>query len=315
MDDGEVRTLLRCAYLYYKEQITQAMIAKKLGLSESKVSRLLKTAREDFVRIQIKVPLIQQLELDLCHRFGLQDAVVVAVGEPSQTRAQVGEAAARYFERLVRDQVRVAVCGGSTLYHFADALIPHPRTLTIYSLSMSGPGATYLTAYVVAGIVCAKCQPTTVAYGLQLPFPTNRAMAAEIKTLLTMSLVRQIYQETLDVDIVFTGIEALGPDSRLADFAQAYGLNLKQIRREGVGNLNYQVFDENGQILPYDWYAAALAFPAERLREMAAHPTKRAIAVTGGREKVESIAAALKGRFFDTLITDELVARALLKDG
>jgi len=50
-----------------------------------------------------------------------------------------------------------------------------------------------------------------------------------------------------------------------------------------------------------------------RLREMAKTEGKWVIAVAGGEEKVEAIRAALKGGYFNVLITDSFVAHELLK--
>ena len=312
-NEQEQRQMLRCAQLFYRENLPQIAIAQKLGLSESKVSRLLRAAKEEIVQVQLKASYLHQLELELIDRFQLQDAIVVMVGEESYTRELLGEAAARYFERTVRDGAKVTLCGGSTLYEFVDALIPQSRKLEIYALSMWVPEAMYVSAYTLAGIICAKFRPKAIAHGIQIPLPIVPKSTQELPSLLEVPVIREIYEAALDVDFAYTGIGDLSSDSRLAIFAAYSQIDLKAYEKVATGNINYQIFDEDGNIIPCDWYKQVINIHAEKLREMAAHPTKHVVAIAGGRKKIGSIKAAAKGRFFDTLITDEVVARGLLE--
>ena len=59
----EVRQMVRCVQLYYRAQRHQNEIARELGLSSSKVSRLLKRAfAEGLVRVEIELPKRPRLE-------------------------------------------------------------------------------------------------------------------------------------------------------------------------------------------------------------------------------------------------------------
>ncbi|MBC8456653.1 MAG: hypothetical protein H8D67_01495 [Deltaproteobacteria bacterium] len=309
--EQDLRLMLRCAQLFYRGHLSQIAIARKLGQSESKVSRLLRAAKDRIVQVQIKASYLHQLELELMERFQLQDAIVVMVGDESYTNELLGEAAARYFERTVRDGAKITICGGSTLYEFVDALVPEPKKLEIYALSTWIPEAMYVSEYTLAGILCAKFRPETIAHGFQIPLPI--VPAEENAALLDMPVIREIYEAMLNVDFAYIGIGNLSSNSKVAIFAKYSQIDLDSVKKVATGSINYQVFDEEGNIIPYDWYKKTIAIPAKRLREMAAHPTKRVVAVAGGREKIESIRAALKGKFFDTLITDEVVARNLLE--
>jgi len=310
--EQDLRLMLRCAQLFYRENLSQVTIARRLGLSESKVSRLLKAANGRIVQVQIKAPYLHQLELELMERFQLQDAIVVMVGDELYTKELLGEAAARYFERTVRDGAKVTICGGSTLYELVDALTPEPKKLEVYALSMWIPEAMH-SSYTIAGIMCAKYRPKAIAHGLQIPLPIMPKTTGETATLLDVPVIRDIYEATLNVDFTYISIGNLSLNSGLALYAEYSQIDLDSVRKVAVGSINYQVFDDEGNIIPYDWYKKTIAIPAERLREMAAHPTKRVVAVAGGRDKIKSIRAAIKGKFFDTLITDEIVARNLIE--
>src|SRR6266852_7994323 len=78
---GELRQMVRCLELYYRQSRSQKDIAEALGVSAATVSRLLKRAfDEGLVRVELDLPRTPELETALVERFGLRDAVVVATG-------------------------------------------------------------------------------------------------------------------------------------------------------------------------------------------------------------------------------------------
>src|SRR2546426_12387199 len=77
----ELRLMVRCLELYYRQARSQKEIAQALGVSAATVSRLLKRAYDDgLVRVELDLPRAEELEAALTERFGLRDAVVVAAG-------------------------------------------------------------------------------------------------------------------------------------------------------------------------------------------------------------------------------------------
>ena len=75
-----VRLINTVLTLYYMEELTQADIAQRLGLSTAKVNRLLQQARElGYVNISIRTPFQQLFDLEarLKAVFGLQEAIVI----------------------------------------------------------------------------------------------------------------------------------------------------------------------------------------------------------------------------------------------
>ena len=116
-DQDELRQMVRCVQLYYRAQRHQNEIARELGMSSSKVSRLLKRAlAEGMVRVEIDLPKRPRLEAALVERFRLRDAVVIPLGEPRHLKEDLGTAAARYFEKVAADGARVGLSCGSTEY-------------------------------------------------------------------------------------------------------------------------------------------------------------------------------------------------------
>ena len=88
MDERD-ELLATVASLYYKLNQSQAEIADRLGVSTSKVSRMLKEARDRGIvdiRIHMPIPRDVELEQELTRVFGLRDAIVSqAGGETDET--------------------------------------------------------------------------------------------------------------------------------------------------------------------------------------------------------------------------------------
>ncbi|MEK7709797.1 MAG: sigma factor-like helix-turn-helix DNA-binding protein, partial [candidate division NC10 bacterium] len=94
----ELRQMVQCLELYYRKQKHQKEIAEALGISSSKVSRLLKRAfAEGLIRVELDLPLNPRLGAALVERFGLRDAVVVPAGGRGEIKEELGAAAAAYF--------------------------------------------------------------------------------------------------------------------------------------------------------------------------------------------------------------------------
>src|SRR5687768_8308906 len=133
----ELRQMVQCLELYYRQGQSQKDIARALGVSAATVSRLLKRAfDEGFVRVELDLPRTQDLETALVQRFGLRDAVVIASGGRGDVKEELGAAAAAYFEKIGAHGLRVGLSCGFTLYQTIRALRERTfRDLILYPLS------------------------------------------------------------------------------------------------------------------------------------------------------------------------------------
>src|SRR5207253_4334463 len=90
----ELRLMVQCLELYYRQGRSQKDIATALGISAATVSRLLKRAfDEGLVHVELDLPRTQALETALVQRFGLREAVVVASGGRGDIKEELGVAA------------------------------------------------------------------------------------------------------------------------------------------------------------------------------------------------------------------------------
>jgi DNA-binding transcriptional regulator LsrR (DeoR family) len=318
----ELRLMVQCLELYYRHGQSQKDIASALGVSAATVSRFLKRAFDDgLVRVELDLPRAEELEVALAQRFGLHEAVVVLAGGRGDLRAELGTAAAAYFEKIARPGMRVGLSCGFTLYHTIRALRERRlRDLALYPLSgESTLEQVDLFPNTLVGMMAAKYRPHVRAYALPVQHLVSaRQIERERRRLLRNTGIRAIFEAAQSVDVALVGIGLVAEGTPgFCTLAEAFGLSVKRLRQLGVvGEINYQPIDAEGRIVDRPELRAlmhrVLSVEGERLRELARRDDRWVIAVAGGRPKLDAVRGALRGRFVNVLVTDADCAAALL---
>jgi DNA-binding transcriptional regulator LsrR (DeoR family) len=318
----ELRQLVQCLELYYRQGQSQKDIAKALGVSAPTVSRLLKRAVEEgFVRVELDLPRTQKLEAGLIQRFGLRDAVVIAAGGRGDVKEELGIAAAAYFEKVASNGQHVGLSCGFTLYQTIRALHERPfRDLVLYPLSgESTLKLVDLFPNTLVGMMAAKYRPHVTAYALPVQHLLSlREIERERQRLLRDPEIRSIFDAAQSVDIALTGIGLIAEQTPgFCSLAESYGVSVKRLKQLGVvGEINYQPFDSEGEIVDRPELRAlmhrVLSVDGARLQALSRRADRYVVAVAGGKAKIDAVRGALRGKFMNALVTDQDVAAALL---
>ena len=319
---SELRQMVQCLELYYRQGQSQKDIAQSLGVSAATVSRLLKRAYDEgLVRVELDLPRTPALETSLVQRYGLRDAVVVASGGRADVREELGVAAAAYFEKVTAHGMRVGLSCGFTLYQTVHALRERRlRDLVLYPLSgESTLKLVDISPNTLVGMAAAKYRPHVTAYALPVQhLQSPRQLLRERRRLLRDPETRRIYAGAQDVDVALAGIGFIGEQTPgFCALAEAYGVSVKRLRQLGVvGEINYQPFDVEGRIVDRPELRPlvhrVLAVDGPRLQALSRQDDRWVIAVAGGANKLDAVRGALRGRFMNVLVTDQDVAAALV---
>jgi DNA-binding transcriptional regulator LsrR (DeoR family) len=319
---GEVRQLVRCLELYYREGRSQKDIAQGLGVSAATVSRLLKRAYDEgFVRVELDLPRTPDLETALVARFGLRDAVVIAAGGRGDVKEELGSAAAAFFEKVAANGQHIGQSCGFTLYQTIRALRDRRfRDLVLYPLSgESTLRLVDLFPNTLVGMMAAKYRPHVTAHALPVQHLVSLAEIERTRRrLLRDPEVRAIFEAANAVDIALVGIGVIAEQTPgFCSLAESYGVSVDRLRQFGVvGEINYQPYDAEGRIVDRRELRALsrriLSVDGARLQALSRRSDRYVIAVAGGRAKLEAIRGAVRGGFMNVLVTDEDVAAQLL---
>jgi DNA-binding transcriptional regulator LsrR (DeoR family) len=311
----ELRLLVKVSRFYYEDGLNQDAITARLGLSRSKVSRLMAQARETgVVQINVVVPedLFLDLEGRLEERFGLQEALVVEA-QPGDSQSQVsravGSAAAGYLLRAMSPRSTIGMCWGDTLRHMAAALTPqrYPDAQVVQIIGGLGQP----DAEVHATELCRSVSRSLGCRLTLLPVPGIVADQRTREALLSDVHVQRAVDAFDDLDIAFVGIGAptissvTMRDGSIISRAELDGL----LRKGAVGDIALRYYDANGECIESDTNERIIGMTLEQIRRV-----PRIVGVSGGPDKPTAIRAALQGGLINVLITDSVTAETLLDD-
>ena len=309
----EIRLMAKVARMYYDQGIRQHEITERLNIHQSKVSRMLKRAREEnIVRISIATPagFFPDLEDALESRFQLKEAVVVdSDGDEERVVRDLGAAAAFYVETTIKPQMIVGISSWSrSLFSMVEAL--HPSTAgaggkVVQILGGVGRASTHYQATQLAQRLAGLIGASAVL--LQAPGVVG---SAEAKAVLVQDpAVKEAARLFAKLDLALVGIGSLEPSSLLAQSGNIFSVQeRRQLHRSGaVGDICFQFIDKQGRQVESPLMERVIGIDLAMLKS-----SPRVVAIAGGESKVPAILASLKGKWINVLITDRITADRLI---
>ncbi len=311
MGTEDVELLTRVAWLHFMEGATQREIARRLGVSQPKVARLLDKAQKcGIVRISISSPYANCLSIERRLRglFPQLEDVVVVPTPPGDLFEALGRAGALYLERVLQSGNLVGIAWGRTLKCVASS-IRKTRAQGLKFVTLVGglTSSASLNPYTIgeklASIFEGEC------YYLYAP------AVVESEEVRNFYLSERINQKTLELarqahwSIVGIGtVDARHSIYALTGFIDYQELELLR-QRGAVGDIVGQFYDQNGVIVDTPLHRRTVALPLEDLKSM-----RNVIGIAGGKEKVVAIRGALRGKYIKILITDEETAQSIVSE-
>ncbi|HEY3337268.1 MAG TPA: sugar-binding transcriptional regulator [Propionicimonas sp.] len=307
---NDLDLIVRAAWLYHGDGLTQAQVAKRLFVSRQTVGRLLEAARaQGVVRIEIDARCLAALDLAtrLRDTFGLSDAIVVPRDDDTpkptgRVNERVAAALAAYVRRYLHPGAVVGVGWGDTV----------AKALSMLS-EESLEGVTLASA---AGSIQAISQSLAgepkVAHHLRVvPAPLLVSSPEAATMLRAEQTVREVLELASTASVTLTGIGAAGPGASAvrsqllteAEVASYAGMG-------AVGDMLGEWFDAHGRIVSEATSNRRIGLSLDQLRAM-----PNVVAVAGGREKAEAVLGAIRGGYLKVLVTDETTAEELLAKG
>jgi len=309
--------MVKVARLYHEHDVRQPEIARRLHISQARVSRLLKQAeREGIVRTTVIVPdgVSTALEERLEARFGLREAVVVEAVEESGAglTRDLGTATARYLEASLTGGEVVGISSwSSTLLAAVDAMRPLPpkagaqRALQLFG-GVGNPGAEAHAARITQRFAdLTGARPTfLLAPGIAASVDAREALVDD-------QFVREALEGLADVTLALVGIGALEPSSLLQSSGNIFSeAELASLGARGaVGDICLRFFGADGARIESAVDERVIGVTLEQLGNVA-----RCVGIAGGERKLPAIRGALRGGWINVLITDRATAEHLLAD-
>lgn len=308
---GRLDDAARAGWLYYVAGRTQDEIAAAMGISRQSAQRLVSLAvAERLIKVRLDHPIAACLELaeKLKEKYGLRHAEVVP-SDPSGSSSTIGiaEAAAAEIERWLRrpEPIVLAVGTGRTLKAAVDQLPPmecpqHRIVSLTGNIGPDGSAAFYNVIFSMADAIKARHFP--------MPLPVLCSSAEERVTLHDQALVRSTLALGAEAAATFVGIGELGVDGPLCVDGFLGREEMQSLVESGAaGEICGWVYDQQGRLLDnaVNERVASVPIPSRY--------TSAVIGIAKGQRKIKAIAAALRGKLINGIITDEASAEQLLR--
>lgn len=312
---GDARLLLRAAMHYYVDELTQAEVASRLGVSRATAGRLIARARATgIVRIDVGLPegaegtVFGDLETGLERAYGLQEAVVVAdaSGNDAATLTRLGEAAAALLGRRIKRPDRLGLAWGATMAAMADAM---PAGNGSCAEVVQLDGFTGSIDYHTRGeYIINHCADLLGAK----PFPLSAPLFADpatVESLRKDSGTSRTIDRWGQCDAMMFSVGDLSEESTLlrGTYVDAEVHNAL-LAAGAVGDACGRYFCLDGSDADTPLAERTLSVGLDQLR---ACPLS--VVVAGGERKHHAILGALRGHLADVLVTDDVAAAWLLE--
>ena len=302
----KARLLQRILSMYYFAELTQVEIAQQLQLSTAKVNRLLRQARKrKMVEVLIKTPYqhLFNLEAQLKQEFGIREIQVIPDLNSDFDLSPLGEAGADFLLEHLQDGDVIAIGGGTTIHALVQALTPK-RSYDVSVVPVVGGVQGQVTTDV--NYLASEMAGRLGGKPYLLHSPAFMETAQHRDALVSMGPIKEILDLARRANIAVLGIGSVIPGiSRFVQFTALSAHEMEQIAKRygGVGEVRAVVYNIQVQpcAKPYEQRVVGLT-----LQELERIPFRIGIAGTAG--KATPLYGALRGKFFDALITDESAA-------
>ncbi len=327
--DDRLNQLADLAIRHYELNQSVDDLAADFGVDQSTITRRLSRARkEGLVQTLVIPPLdyeqLTKLEQDVRYEFELEDVVLVRgraefldmkTEENAAKEAlvlSIAQAAARYLEQYLTNRDTLLVPWGRMSYYIARQLRPPQHLPGLRVMPMVGLFGLEDHPF-ESNILASHIATLFGGHSILLPAPAVVAKESTrtIETLPLVQRVRSLYEEAT---VAIVPLAQPDPDnSNVVRMGLLSGDAVKDlIRRGAVGEVASWWFDQNGNHVE-DRENDAIGLGLNGLSRMVKNRA-RVIAVVGAtRERIRPLQVALSHGLVNTLISDHITAKELLR--
>lgn len=300
--DYEEALIVKAAWYYYCENMTQQQISDLLGISRIRVIKLLdKAKREGIIQFKIRQDGAQHMKIErqLAKKWGLKDTFVVPTPPAGfDVNETIAKAAAMYISNRITEDCFINMGYGDTL----SRILNHLAAMNEFPLSMVS-----LTGGV--GYYLPNAQSHTFNAKLYLiPSPLLLSSKELVVSLREEPSISDIFRMIRLASVTLVSIGGMGNSATILENGVLNKNDFLYLSMQGaVGDILSHFIDKDGNLVPSDIENRLISTPLETIREL-----DNVIGVAAGPAKVKAIRAALRGKYLDTLITDEETAIKLI---
>jgi len=294
--------VIKTAWYYYFENMTQQKIAEVLGISRMRVVKLLEKARKTGI-VQFKMrddsTSRMKIEKQLTEQYGLKDTFIVPTNPDAEgVNETIARAAAMYIRDRLDESSFINMGYGDTCSRVLINLATMSEN-PVSCVSLTG-GVNYYLPHNDMNLFNAKL------YLIPAPLiASTKEIATAMKNEATVTEFSRMAQLS---SITVVGIGGMEEESTIVKSSIINQNDVVYLKMQGaVGDLLCHFVDKDGNLVNADIENRLISTSLDALKEL-----NNVIGVSAGSEKVDAIRAVLRGKYLDVLITDEETALKLI---
>ena len=300
----EESLMVKAAWYYYFENMTQQAIADRLSISRMRVIKLLEAARQNgIIQFRLRSDGVGMAEQSraLMEKYHLKDVFLIPSAEEESTvNESIARAGAMYIADRLGDNACINVGYGDTLSRTLNHLATMVET-PVTCISLTGGVSPYLPN-TRSNVFNARL------YLIPAPLlASSQEMASAMRG---ESSVSEIFDMAELSSFTLVGIGSIHDSATVVKSGVLSRNDLFYLRmHNAVGDILCHFFDRDGQLLQTPIEDKLISTPLSRLKAL-----RNVVGLAAGAQKADAIRAALRGGYLDVLVTDEATASLLLKD-
>jgi DNA-binding transcriptional regulator LsrR (DeoR family) len=305
-----MRKIHRILVMHYVENLSQAEIAKRTGISHPTINRLVKEGHErGFVEINIRSPMQQffDYEKQLVEHSQLTEALVTGTTSDLDevNLATVGQACADYLLSNLKDGDTICVSGGRGV----DAVIAALRPTRRYDVTVvPATGGLQGNFFTDVNHLAAQLARKLKGRAYQVHAPVFAQSEHERDVLMSLQSVHSVLERARKATIALVGIGSVNEGQSTYHSLRNDMGDPKEVEKvKAPGELIAHLINADGSVNDYVMNNRIIGLSIDEFRAV---PLK--IGISAGPHKINAISGILKGGFVDTLATDEKTAVGVL---
>lgn len=301
--DYEKNLMIKIAWYYYMENMTQQAIADQLNITRMRVIKLLEKARQTGVvqfRISSSLDFRRDLETKLMEKYHLRDCYTVPTNPNERsTNDTIARAASIYIADHVRENSYINFGYGDTTSRTIEYLAKNLETAVSF-VSLTG-GVGYYLPKSESNIFNAKLY--------LIPSPILMSSAQMADAIKKESSVQEVTDMIRLASMTIVGIGGMDDSATIVQSSILSPSDFRLLAMKGaVGDVICHFIDKNGNLVDTEVDSRLVSVHLDTLKEL-----ENVIGVAAGKHKLPAIHAALTGGYLDILITDEDTAAQLCR--
>ncbi len=298
----EESLMIKAAWYYYFENMTQQAIADRLSISRMRVIKLLENARQTgIIQFRLRSDGVGMMEQSqkLLKKYHLKDVFIIPESDQEDTlNESIARAGAMYVADRLGDNACINVGYGDTLSRTLNHLATMVQT-PVTCISLTG-GVSYYLPNARSNIFNARLY--------LMPAPLLASSPEMASAMREESSVKEIVSMGNLSSFTLVGIGSMHESATIAQSGVISRNDLFRLKMSGaVGDVLCHFLDKDGNLVPSDIEERLISSDLERLKSL-----PNVVGLAAGAKKAEAIRAVLRGGYLDVLITDEPTAALLL---